>query len=224
MKIKQIIFISSAIFISALSGFFIGQKNVSVGAQGNNESINKLFTILQSENIKVVQRFEDGEKTGILRQLNTPVEKKSILKTSEKLSIYDKNGKEIFSKTAFQIGNFYFSNLARDSKKLVIETNGGGTDDFLEIYDLKNDKFEEIINPSESHMRGGYWIMPEYRTGVKYPYFKPSQIFVINQTGGADDNPSATIFRLKQGRYKPAGTISMRELGDFIEGRISKND
>lgn len=222
MKIKQIIFISLAISISALSGFFIGQKNDTTVAQTKSESIDKLFNILKKENIKVVRRFEDGKQTAILRQLNTPVEKNSILKTSEKLSIYNKEGKEIFSKTDFLIGDFYFSNLAGGSKQLVIETNGGGTDDFLEIYDLKNGKFEEIINPFETQMRGGYWIMPEYRSGVKSPYFKPSQIFVINQIGGADENPSATIFRLNSGKYKPVGTISMQELGDFIEKQISK--
>jgi hypothetical protein len=66
-------------------------------------------------------------------------------------------------------------------------------------------------------------MIPEYRTGVKSPYFKPAQIFIISQIGGMDENPSATIFRLKNGKYQSVGEIKMQQLGDFIEQQISPN-
>ncbi len=58
---------------------------------------------------------------------------------------------------------------------------------------------------------------------MKTPYFKPNQIFVIGQLGGADESPSAAVFRFKAGKYQKVGEIRMQELGDFIEKQITKN-
>ncbi len=38
-----------------------------------------------------------------------------------------------------------------------------------------------------------------------------------------DENPSATVFRFKEGKYRQVGEIKMQELGDFIEKQITKN-
>lgn len=111
--------------------------------------------------------------------------------------------------------------LIRNGTQLLIESNGGGTDNFLLILDYRDGKVVEIIDSTETQMRGGYWMINEYKTGNKTPYFKPSQIFVINQIGGADDNPSATVFRYKDNVYKKVGEIKMQKLGDFIENELN---
>ena len=104
----------------------------------------------------------------------------------------------------------------------MIETNGGGTDDFLKILDYKNGKFTEIIDESETQLRGGYFTMPQYRTGNKTAYFNPSQLIVIQQIGGAEENPSASVFRYKDNKFQNIGSFSMRDLGDLIEKQIAQ--
>ncbi len=225
MRFKHVLIICGAVLFSMLTGVFIGQSQQKAKAQTVSKSDCDLFAILDREKISVARRLgDDGEFYAILRRREEPPENDSYFRTSDKLSVY-KEGKEVFSKVDFVIDNFYFLySTTKPSPQLVVETNGGGTDNFLEIYVFRNGKFEEIIDSDETQMRGGYFVIPEYRTGMQSPYFKPTQIIVIQQIGGADDNPSATVFRYKNGRYKSVGEFKMKDLGDFIERQISKKN
>ena len=157
----------------------------------------------------------------ISKRLTVGCEKDFGLNSCEEVSILDEKGKRLFQFRDFVIVSLQFLNLTRNGKQLLIESNGGGTDNFLLILDYKDGKVVEIIDSTETQMRGGYWMMNDYKTGNQTPYFMPSQIFVINQIGGADNNPSASVFRYKHGMYKKVGEIKMQKLGDFIENEIS---
>lgn len=45
----------------------------------------------------------------------------------------------------------------------------------------------------------------------------------MEQTGGADEDATASVFRNENGKLKKAGEFSMQKLGDFIEKEISKS-
>lgn len=227
---SKLIFLIAVVSISLTGGFFLGQQTKS---SANSESSitadtkkSDLLKILKSENIKSFQRWEDEKDKkffAVVRQLSEPCDKDYGLSSCQEFSIYDETGKSIFEHKDFVIGSFNMKNLTRKDFQIIIETNGGGTDNFLKVIDFKDGKFTEIINSNETQMRGGFWTTPEYRSGMKTPYFAPDQIFVTGQNGGADENPSAAVFRFKAGKYQKVGEIKMRELGNFIEKQISKN-
>lgn len=106
---------------------------------------------------------------------------------------------------------------------MVLQTNAGGTDEFLKILDFKNGKFIDLNLEPATQLRGGWWTMPEYGSEKTGAYFKPAQLIVIQQIGGSDDNPKATVFRNINNKFQSAGTISMRELGDSIDKQLIKN-
>ncbi len=54
--------------------------------------------------------------------------------------------------------------------------------------------------------------MPEYRSGMESPYFKPSQLIVIQQMGGSDPNPSAAIFRHKNNKFQQVGETAAEQI------------
>ncbi len=145
------------------------------------------------------------------------------MSSCQKLSVYDETGKSVFEHKDFVIESFSIDNLAHKDFQIMITTNDGGTDSFLKIVDFQNGKFTEIIDSRETQMRGGYFTMPEYRSGLVGAIFKASQIFVLQQIGGSDLNPKGAVFRLKNDKYEQVGEIKMQELGDFIEKRIAKN-
>jgi len=64
--------------------------------------------------------------------------------------------------------------------------------------------------------------MPEYRSGITGAYFKPSQLIVIQQIGGADDRPKASVFRFRENKFQKVGEISMQKLGDSIEKQLTE--
>jgi len=228
---SKLILLIVIISVSAACGFFIGQQakssaNSEIPILEETKKPNFL-KILKDEKIISFQSLEDdgnGKKLfGVVQQLNEPCEKDYDLNSCQKFSVYDESGKSLFEYKDFVIESFREEYLTRQNSQIIIESNGGGTDNSLKIIDFKNGKFAEIINSNETQMRGGFWTTPEYRSGMKTPYFTPSQIFVIGQIGGADENPSAAVFRFKAGKYQKAGEIKMQELGDFIEKQIAKN-
>lgn len=157
----------------------------------------------------------------VTKHLTSDCEKDFVINSCEELSILDKNGKRLFHFRDVVFESIQFINLTRNGTQLLIESNGGGTDNFLLILDYRNGKVVEIIDSTETQMRGGYWMMNEYKAGNKTPAFKASQIFIVNQIGGADDNPSASVFRYKDDMYKKIGEIKMKKLGDFIDKELS---
>lgn len=227
MTLAKSILLFAIISIAILVGYFIGQNTKTISAEAELQTIespkiDKLLAEIKQARIKQLQIWDDGEFVGVVRQLEELVEKDHGLSSSQKFFLYDKSGKSVYELKDFVIEDFSFERLTRRDFQILIETNGGGTDNNLEIIDYKDGKFTEIIDSSETGIRGGFWAMPEYRSGVKTPYFKPSQIFVINQLGGADDNPTASVFRYKNDKFQKVGEFQMRDLGDFIEAQISK--
>ncbi len=216
--------------ISAASGFLIGQDTKSPAtaqtAIVHDTKKSDFIKVIQSENILSFQSWEyiDGKKFfAVVRQLNEPCEKELLLKSCQKLSIYDETKKEVYELKDAYLDFVGLNRFKPNSSQLTIERNGGGTDSFLEIIDYKDGKFTELIDWSETQFRGGYWTMPEYRSGMESPYFKPSQLIVIQQMGGSDPNPSAAIFRHKNNKFQQVGEITMQELGDFIEKQLAEN-
>ena len=65
--------------------------------------------------------------------------------------------------------------------------------------------------------------MPEYRSDLKSAYFNTSQLIVIQQIGGADNDPRASVFRNRNNKFQKVGEISMNELGDSIEKQLNQN-
>lgn len=209
---SKFIFLLIIISISAVCGLFIGQQSKSSASSETAvvENTKKLdfIKVLQNEKIINFQSFEDigdeKELFGVVRQLDESCEKDSDLSSCQKFSVYDESGKSLYELKDFTIDSFRTERLIRRNAQIIIETNGGGTDNFLKILDYKDGKFTEIINSNETQMRGGFWSTPEYRIG------------------GGDENPSATVFRFKDGKYLSVGEFKMQELGDFIEKQIAK--
>jgi hypothetical protein len=222
MSIAKTILFLALISFSVAGGFLIGQQNnVVVIAQKQSTKTSKAFELLskiKAEKIKEIKVLGDDENKfyGVIREVS---------ETSGKLNIYDESGKSLYEIKDSELENIQSARLLKsDSWQTMFETNGGGTDNFLKILDFKNGKFNEIIDESETQLRGGYFTMPQYRTGNKTAYFNPSQLIVIQQQGGADENPTASVFRTKDNKFQKVGEIRMQELGDFIEKQIAKKN
>jgi len=216
------------IIACAVAGAFLLGQQVSVFTNAQNiPSGAKNFELLsqiKKEKIKEIRVWEtdDGEEFyAAVRETNQPVSKDSTLPVSEQINIYDRTGKSIYEHRDLLIHEVQSVSLTPGSWQLMFETNGGGTDNFLKIIEYKNGKFSELIDESETQMRGGYFMIPQYRTGNKAPYFNPSQLIVIQQIGGADENPTAAVFRFQNNKLQKAGSFSMRDLGDLIEKQIA---
>lgn len=229
---SKFIFLLVIISFSAACGFFIGQQTKSsassetpvLSATPVSVETKKpgFLKMLKDEKIISFQNWGDNGYFAIIRRLNEPCDKDYDLNSCEKLSIYDETGKVLYELKDIGINSIDFARLKPNSSQLIIETNGGGTDEFLKIVDYTNGKFIELDASEETQLRGGWWTMPEYRSGIETPYFKPAQLITIQQGGGADANPSAAVFRYKNNKFQRVGEFKMQELGDFIERQISK--
>ncbi len=217
------------ISISAACGFFIGQQTKSSASSETLilEDTKKpdFIKVLENEMIRNFQSWEntEGKKSfAVIRQLNEPCDKDYGLSSCEKFSVYDETGKVLYELKDFGINSIDSSRFKPNSNQLIIETNGGGTDEFLKIVDYKDGKFVELDASLEIQLRGGWWTMPEYRSGITGAYFKPSQLIVIQQIGGADDRPKASVFRFRENKFQKVGEISMQKLGDSIEKQLTE--
>jgi hypothetical protein len=215
------VLVAITIIFSAAMGIFIDQTYQGVIAHDSAEC--DLIATMDREKVLLARHFGDeGQFYGFVRESNRIDTKTGFDDSGQTLSIRDKSGSEIFSKRYKEVADFSYPNLTRDSQQLLVETNGGGTDNFLEIYTFRNNRFEPIIDSQETQMQGGYFVIPEYRKGMKATYFKPDEIIVIQQLWRADDDPTATVFRYMKNKYEPVGEIRMQQLGDFIEANLSK--
>lgn len=233
MKFTRILFIFAVATISVFIGYFIGQNTKPASAQTKKQIAEKpqtcnLLNKLQEEQISEIKTFDgsnDNSFIGVIRRVNEPPYEKSDFSTSDKLSIYDESGKIVYETKDFGINTLQGVRfLKSNSREIMFETNGGGTDSFLKILEYKDGKFNEIIDESETQFRGGYFEMLQYRNGMSGPYFKPSQLIVIQQIGGIDTNPSAAVFRVKDNKFQKVGSIEMQKLGDFIETQIAESN
>lgn len=222
------------ISLSVVCGYLIGQqKNSTVIAENQSSDSSKIFELLkkiqaEESKEKIRDRFgfvdDAGNKFyGVVREVNEPPVEDSMFKTSEKLTIFDKTGKIVYETKDVSISGVESERFLRsDSRELMFSTNGGGTDSFLKILSYKNGKFVEIAENEDFQYRGGYFTMLQYRTGMEGPYFKPSQLIIIQQIGGIDTNPSASVFRTTNNKFQKVGEIKMQALGDFIESQIAQ--
>jgi len=231
MKFAKFSLILIGVVISVSIGYFIGQSTKPSIAQTDKKSSEtdktcNLLTKIKEEKVSEIKTWEDAEKSfyGVIRRVEEPPFDGSDFKSSDKLSIYDESGKIIYQTKDFGIKNIRSVRLTNPSSwEIMLETDGGGTDSFLKILDYKDGKFIEIIDESETQYRGGYFEMLQYRNGMSGPYFKPSQLIVIQQVGGIDTNPSAAVFRVKDNKFQKVGSIKMQKLGDFIETQIGES-
>ncbi len=224
---RKFVFTVVIIAVAAI-GFFLGQQSKSAASSepaiiGDNKKPD-LIQLIREQNVSSVVSWERDDKKffGVTRGLNEPCEKDSILKSCEQFSIYDENNKVAYKLKDISIMFEGFNRFTPNASQIMLRQNGGGTDDFLTVIDYKDGKFTELPMSSETQLRGVYWTMPEYRTGADAPYFKPSQLIVIQQGGGSDPNPSAAVFRYRNNKFQKVGEIQMQELGDFIETQLNK--
>jgi hypothetical protein len=227
---KTFLFIALISF-SVAGGFLLGQQtNIAVIAQKQPAKTPKIFDLigkLRAEKISEIKVWGDEDERFycVISAVDESPTEDSMFKTSDKLSIYDKSGKIVYESKDFGLGNLDFGRfLKSDESEIMFTTNGGGTDSFLNILSCKNGKFTEIEIGDSAQFRGGYFSLPQYRTGSKTAYFNPSQLIVIHQQGGADENPTASVLRTKDNKLQKVGEIQMRELGDFIESQVSQNN
>ncbi len=216
INIFGILFLTITIFIF---GYFVGRHQPVLVKAETNSTASETFSH-QTQTLKW-QVSDDKTLSVVKKKLMAKCEPDFILNSCEELSIFDDRGKKLSGLKDIGIVSYKLLNLTRQGAQLLIEINSGGTDNYFTILDYRNGKVVEIIDSTETQMRGGYWTMNEYRSGNQTPYFKPSQLFIINQLGGSDPNPYASIFRYRNGFYKKIGEISMQTLGDFIEKEIS---
>ncbi len=232
MKYAKVLLACTVILVSVSIGYFLGQAAIMTSAKtetetNKNSKNNDLLKKIKEEKVSEIKTWEDAEKSfyGVIRRVEEPPFDGSDFKSSDKFSIYDESGKIIYETKDFGIKNIQSVRLTNPSSwEIMFETDGGGTDNFLKILDYKDGKFVEIIDESETQFRGGYFDLIQYRNGMKSPYFKPSQLVVIQQIGGADENPSAALFRMKDNKFQKVGSIEMQKLGDFIEKQIAENN
>ena len=193
MKIGKTFFYITLITFSITCGFMIGQQtSVPVMAQKQQTKAQKTFELLgkvRAEKISEIKFWGNEENVFycVVRQVEEPPTEDSMFKTSDKLSIFDKSGKIVYESKDFGLGDLEIGRfLKSDASELMFTTNGGGTDSFLNILSVKNGKFTKILTDDDAQYRGGYFTMLQYRKGMSTPYFKPSQLIVIQQQGGAD--------------------------------------
>jgi hypothetical protein len=229
MTIRKVFLFLVIIACAVAGGFLLGQQSsVFVNAQKKPTAKTKNFDLLskiKEEKIKEIKVWETDETEfyAVIRETDEPVSNDSILKTSDNLIIYNKLGKPLYEHRDFGIYAVKTASFKPNSRQIMIETNGGGTDNFLKIIEYKNGKFNDLIDESETQLRGGYFTIPQYRTGNKTAYFNPAQLIVIQQIGGAEENPAAAVFRFQNNKFQKIGSFSMRDLGDLIERQIALN-
>lgn len=226
-KLSVAIGVAGVFFLGFLAG---ANQNQPEAAQTQKpkglELVRRVTADLAAERIVGHLAFESGEKkfTAIVQSVDEPPVEDSLFKQADKLTIYDESGNSVFDFKDLSIGDLGMERLVRsDSWELTFSSNGGGTDSFLHILKYEEGRFVELGEPDDLQYRGGYLSMPQYRTGVSGPYFKPSQLIVIQQIAGTDVNPSATVLRSEKGKFGRVGEIRMQELGDFIEKSIARN-
>lgn len=229
---KSLVFIA-LVSVFTISGFFIGQNsksNINVEAQSqpmsasNIPNLMKSLKELQITSISVSEDDKGKVLAKVIRKINKSCEEEIFPDSCEKFIIYGENGKAIFEYKDFGIAGTNFARLINStSSQMILETNGGGTDNFLHIFDRKGEGYSEIVDPSSDFLqiRGGYFTMLQYRTGMEHPYFKPSQLIAIQQIGGGDNDATASIIRFQNGKLQKVGEFSMQKLGDFIEQQIA---
>lgn len=226
--LRELIF-GSIVFVALGCGYFAGvQQKSDVSAQTNRDEDARALALVQrlrSEKIVDHLAFDTGLRqfVAIVRKVDAPPVDDSIFKTSQRLTIHDTTGKVVYETTDVAIGGLSVERLLRpDSYELVFSTNGGGTDSNLVILSFERGKFVEIGIEEDLQYRGGYFTLPQYRTGNSGPYFKPSQLILIQQLGGADKNPTASVFRTEKNKFLKIGVMKMQEFGDFIEASIAR--
>ena len=229
MSIRRILLLLIIIACAVAGGFLLGQQTaVFVNAQRKPVKSNKILDLLrqfEKEKIKdfAVLEFDDNKFYAVIRETDEPLAEDSIIRTSDKLSIFNESGKVVYENRDIKISGLKIERLLKaDERELLFTSNGGGTDWYINVLSCKNGKFTEMLDAADTQYRGGYFTMLQYRTGNKTPYFKPSQLILIKQQGGADENPSASVFRAKDGKLQKAGEIKMRDFGDFIEKRLDQ--
>ena len=226
---KTVALVSLVSLAAAVAGFLAGQSANFPLSQAESRNVENtktcdLLSKIKEEQIAKIQSWEDenGRRlVAVVRKLDEPCDEDYVLSSCEKLSIYDEKGKAVYELKDFEIRSIEPARLKANSRQFIVAANGGGTDDVLKILDYQDGKFTEIVGGTETQTRGGYWTMPQYGSGIVGAYFKPAQLFVIQQIGGADSNPSAAVFRWRENEFQKVGDISMRQLGDFIERRIA---
>jgi hypothetical protein len=219
------------ILISAFFGFLLGRNDgkieTNIRSATEKTDLNAdLLKLLDTERIDMLKTWTgEGNKRffGVIRNLDTPFDEDAFFKTHQEFGIYDETGKSVFVFKDFIVHSFDFAHLQPDGSSIVVTSNGGGTDNLLTVVEYENGGFREQKTDDDFHFRGGWWMMPEYRSGNEGSYFKPAQMFVIQQIGGSDSRPNAAVFRNKDKRFQKVGEISMRDLGDEIERQLTEN-
>lgn len=224
MSSTKVIVFPIAIISSLAVGYIAGQQMTVSSGQKNSDTVE---TKQNTRPLNCKRKFTIGEGKEIyaeIERVNESAAPESVFKESDKLSIYDENHKKLYELKDFVISDIESVRLLTPiSREILVTSNGGGTDNFLTVLKYEKDKIVEALDTSETQFRGGYFTMPQYRTGMDGPYFKPSQLIVVQQVGGIDTNPSASVFRAKGGKLQKVGEVHMQELGDFIEKQIAKN-
>lgn len=213
-------------------GFVIGQNTkdieiISKTQSQKNLTNTEIIKNINNEQIKLIKFLEISDEKkyyATIRRINeSPYENDDCFSSGDKLSVFDENGNSVYELKEFGIDSIDSVRLKMNFSQFIVETNGGGTDDHLMILDYKDGKFAEMETGNSKQLRGGWWTMPEYRSNVKGAYYKSAQLIVIQQIGGADINPKASVFRNQNGKFQKVGEILMNKLGDFIEKQLVEN-
>lgn len=227
MKTRKTFFFAAIIALAAAFGFLLGRTtDVPVFAQKKSGEKSDLLSRIKKEKVSEIKVWRDRDEkefVAVIRKVDESPTEDSMFNTADKLTIYNGAGKILYEHKDFNISGLEFDRfLSSNSSELMFTINGGGTDNFIKIISHQNGKFTNVIDESEMQFRGGYFSMIQYRAEMKSPYFQPSQLIVIQQIGGADANPAASVFRTKDGKFQKVGEIKMQELGDFIENQIAQ--
>jgi hypothetical protein len=135
-----------------------------------------------------------------------------------KLSIYDDKKGLIYEEEFSDIDVMSSEDRRRDCPPLLIlETNGGGNANFLQILGYQDGKVVELLNEMT---RSGYEVRPQFRSGEHSG--EPFQVIVRPEGLNSPFEKFAEIYRYKDGEFRLVGKYSQRKVDDYIEKSLSK--
>lgn len=206
------------------------QKPNASNSPPADQKADALRELLKDDRIVAIQRWQvdEGERS-LFCVFETVTSDPHYEGRGTKLSIRDSVGNSIYETYFGELERVYeVSALRTISNQLVLEVSYGGSTCFLRMLDYRAGKIVDLIDEKQSDFTVGASIRPQFRRGI-VPALEPYQILLTNGVVLASSAKKyTTVFRYRDGEYRPVGQFAQQDLDDYLEtrlmnlGRISK--
>lgn len=137
----------------------------------------------------------------------------------EMLRVYD-GGTVVLEEKANDFNGIETTHILRTKipQMIVKSVNFGGSGNYFRVYDFRDGKVVQLTNDDDTLYSGSVAIVPQFQNPR---YFElPLQVLLSQQI--ASESAEATVLRFENDRFRPAGTIDQKTIGQFIVKNTKK--